>query len=153
MGFFDKKSKTNTTVQETSTNNVDNRAAQGENVNFGGNVSINAGVGQGSSFGGQGGSAALGAAGSGGDTSISVTTTDFGALDTAREISESAFSFASQSSASSLATVEEVAKDAVEVAESAARDEAARTTQMAIIGVAIVGVVFALRGTFKKVLS
>lgn len=136
-----KTSSVNTT-KDTTINNVDNRVAEGDS-SIGGNINVNfsdLSTGDGSTLGG-----------GGGGITANITTSDFGALDTAGDISESAFSFSQNAVSGAVGALRETAKDAVDVAKSAAQDESARTMQFAILGVAIIGVTFALRKTISKV--
>ena len=156
-----KTSSTNTTKDLTTTN-ADSRVAEGDG-DIGGNINVNFSD---ISTTRQGGNALdlTGIGGGNGDPQGSgniisnITTSDFGALDTASEIAENAFSFSQgtvtqlgNTVASTVATLREVAEDAVGVAESAARDESARTTQLAIVAAGLVGVFFILRGPLSKV--
>lgn len=143
MGFFDKKSTTTTNLDETNISNVDSRAAQGENVNFGGNVSITTGVGDVSNKN------TLGAGGDSGGGGINVITTDFGALDTARDIADSAFASSNSAidklgavTSSAIIGATESAKTAIA---NVTRDEGARTTQIMIVATAVVGVALFIR--------
>ena len=139
-------SSTNTT-KDTTINNVDNRVAEGDG-SIGGNINVNFSdlqTGSGSTLGG-----------GGGDITANITTGDFGALDTAKNIAEDAFNFSNSALGSIGGTVQalrDTASDSVKVAESAARDESARTMQFAILGVIIVGGLFVLAPTIKKVIK
>lgn len=144
MGFFDKKSSSRTTNNDATTNNVDNRLA--ENGDIGGNISVNL---SNVSANSDSGTASLG--GSGGGVTTNITTSDFGALDAASELSDRAFSFAESAVGSSAQTSADAISKAVEVAKTATNDESARTQQLIILAVGGVGLAFALRGVLKKV--
>lgn len=134
MGLFSSsKSKSSTTIDDTDINNVDNRVTEADIANIGGNVSV--------------------AAGDNVDN-VSITTTDFGAVDRALDTAESSFTNslgAIQSSVgASVGALRETAKESVKVAEAATRDESARTMQFVVLGVVIVGTAFVLRKTIAK---
>jgi len=133
------KSRTSSSTKEITTNTVDNRIAEGDG-DIGGNLNVNL-----SDSGG---------------ASLNITTSDFGALDAASEISESAFTFAGDAvgqlgatTSSAFDSVEETAEKAVRVAENAARDESARTLQFVVIGTVIVVTAFVLRKPIQKAIS
>lgn len=135
MGLFSSsKSKSKTNIDETNINNVDNRVTEADVANIGGNVSVGAGDSL---------------------SNVSITTTDFGAVDRALDTAESSFSNslnAIQSSVGqSVAALRDTAEDSVKVAEAATRDESARTMQFLVLGVVIVGTAFVLRKTISKV--
>ena len=135
------KTETSTTNVEKSLSTVDNRALQ--DVGYvGGNITLVAE-----------------------DTktpvSFNVETTDFGAIDSAGRIIETtvsetgdfvekAIAQQGQTIADALKKNEAVARQAVEVAQSAAQDEAARTMQFGIIGVTIALVAIAWRKEIGK---
>lgn len=130
-------SSTNIT-KDTTTNNVDNRVAEGD-AKIGGNINLNLSDIT-TSAGSEG-------AGNGGGVNVGITTSDFGALDTASQISDSAFEFAgssarqlSESVGASLSTAKDAVSKAVNVAQSVAQDEGARTQQILIVGAVVVGV-------------
>ncbi len=85
----------------------------------------------------------------GGD--VSLTTTDFGALDTASDISERAFDFADTSQKAASDTFKEATEATKEIALAAAQDEAARTQQLLIVGIVVVAAIFVARPILKKV--
>lgn len=140
MGFFDKKSKKRTTITETNTNNVDSRSVDADEANIGGNVSLNfgdiktSGVGLGLGSDGGGGQGAVG--------DISVSTTDFGALDAATDIAGDAVSELSSAVQSAIGLADSVSDNASALASEATRDESARTNQMLIVGAVVVGLAF-----------
>ncbi len=128
MGLFGgSKSSSKKYIRETNVNNVDNRVTEADVANIGGNVSISAGDNL---------------------SAVSVTTTDFGAIDKAGELAQSAFESSAGSVATAVGALKATAGDAVKVAESAARDESARTMQFLILGVALVGIAFVIRKRF-----
>lgn len=133
MGLFDKESNSNTTVDETNVNNVDNRAVQADEANIGGNVSLNFGDIDIDNRRGYG--ADISPVGD-----ISVTTTDFGALDTASEITDRSFDFSSDVVNTLSSTVNETVDAVQEIAQSATQDEAARTQQFLILGGVLVSI-------------
>lgn len=146
MGIFDKKSRTTTNVDEQTINNVDNRAAQGEDVDIGGNVSINLGD---ISTNNRGLGAGAGSGGALGD--INVTTSDLGAIDAASGISDNAFALTSQVAnqlgaitSGAIDSAESISERASDLASEATRDEAARTQQMLIVAgvVVVVGLAY-----------
>ena len=114
FGLFSSKSKstTSTTVDEQNNSNVDNRVTEGENVNIGGNISINAGENL---------------------SSVSVTTTDFGAVDAGADIAISAVSASKNIANNALNIANEATQNATE-------DSQASITQLAIIAGALVAV-------------
>ena len=145
MGLFDKKSRTTTNVDEQTINNVDNRAAQGDDVDIGGNVSINLGDVSSTTngLGVGGGSGAIG--------DINVTTSDLGAIDAASGISDNAFALTSQVAnqlgaitGGAIDSAESISERASDLASEATRDEAARTQQMLIVAgvVVVVGLAY-----------
>ena len=161
-----KSSTTNNTFDLTQTKN-DARLVEGDNANVGGNVDI-------SVIGAIGGDSG-GGAGSGVGRSVSnlfsgrrnnsdgvppginVVTTDFGALDTGRQIADAAFGFANnaQDSANTIAldsvsASRNIANSAVGLASEATRDEQARTIQFVIIGAVVIASIFFIAQTFKK---
>lgn len=157
MGSKSSTSSTNTT-QDFVTNNVDNRVSDGD---IGGNININLsdistdqGAALGAGIGGSGGGAASGLPG--GSVNTVITTSDFGALDAASEISDSAFEFSTQA-ASQLGAVTAEAVDkanrfgneALALASEATRDESARTTQLLIIAAAVVAGAILIRKVMK----
>jgi DNA-directed RNA polymerase len=113
-------STTKNIVDETNTNNVDNRVTEGENNNIGGNITVAAGDNL---------------------SEVSITTTDFGALDTAESISMRAFETSKNAFQSSQDAVKTIAADAVDVARSLTTDNTAKTLQYGIIAAAIIGAV------------
>lgn len=126
------------TTKDTTVNNVDNRVAEGESK-IGGNINLNLNdiTTDGGALGGSGG------------VNVGITTSDFGALDTASEISDRAFEFAgstadrlTESVGASLSTARDAVSKAVGVASEATRDEAARTQQLLIVGAVVLGVAF-----------
>lgn len=137
MGSKSRSSTSSTNITKDSTvNNVDNRVAEGD-ARIGGNINVNT-------------SDVAGA------SNLTITTSDFGALDTASEISDNAFEFAgssadraSESVAASLSTVRDAVSKAVGVAQSATQDEAARTQQFLILGGVVIAVAVAYF-TFSK---
>ena len=145
MDLFDKKSRTTTNVDEQTINNVDNRAAQGDDVDIGGNVSINLGDVSSTTngLGVGGGSGAIG--------DINVTTSDLGAIDAASGISDNAFALTSQVAnqlgaitGGAIDSAESISERASDLASEATRDEAARTQQMLIVAgvVVVVGLAY-----------
>ncbi len=81
------------------------------------------------------------------DSNVNITTTDFGALDAASGIADSAFAFSNAANEqftsalnSALSTTENAVDSATEVAQSATQDEAARTQQLLILGGVVVAV-------------
>lgn len=134
------------TTKDTTINNVDNRVAEGD-ASIGGNINVNF-----SDIQTEG--AALGG---GGGVVANISTSDFGALDTASDIADNAFNFSNQALAQlgssvsgAVGALRQTAGDAVEVAEAASRDESARTMQFVVLGVIVVGTAFALRKTIQK---
>jgi hypothetical protein len=122
MGLFSSSStsETKNIVDETNTNNVDNRVTEGENNNIGGNITVAAGD----------------------DLSnLTITSTDFGALDTARSISMKAFETSASAFQTSQDAVRTIAADAVDVARDLTTDNTAKTLQYGIIAAAIIGAV------------
>lgn len=152
MGSRSSTASTNST-SETTTNNVDNRVAEGD-ASIGGNINLNfsdistdQGAALGAGIGGSGGGAASGMPG--GSVNTIITTSDFGALDAASELADSAFEFSNSAVAqlgavtsSAVSTASESAKNAVE---NITRDESARTTQIMIVAAAVVGVALFIR--------
>ncbi len=146
MGLFDKKSKNTTNVRETNVDNSDNRLVEADRAIVGGNINIT-----------QGDNNSRGGLGGDGGGNISITTTDFGALDTASNIADGAFELSNnslnrvgESVSSAVGALRNVAKDAVDVAKSASQDESARTMQFVILGLTVAGVAFFFRGPIKK---
>lgn len=153
MGSRSSTASTNTT-QDFTTNNVDNRVAEGD-ASIGGNINVNladistdqgaalgAGIG-----GGSGGGAASGLPG--GSVNTVITTSDFGALDAASDLADRAFSFSDNAvqqlgavTSSAVSSASESAKNAVA---NVTRDEGARTTQIMIAAAAIVAVALFIR--------
>jgi len=126
------------TTQDFTTNNVDNRVSEGD---IGGNINLTlSDISSGDS----------GALGHGGGVNTTITTSDFGALDTASELNDRALEFAESASASAISSNASAVKDAINVAQSATQDEAARTQQLIILAVAGIGIAFALRGVIAK---
>jgi hypothetical protein len=124
MGLLSSSSRSSSTtnVDEQNNTSVDNRVTDADNAFVGGNVSVAAGD-------------------EGGD--INISTTDFGALDTASQIADSAFSFSSQAS-SDLTSGLNTAVSAVKgIADNATKDEAARTQQFLILGAVVIAGVYA----------
>jgi hypothetical protein len=120
-------SKTSSQVDETNTNNVDNRVTDGEGNNIGGNVSITAGDNL---------------------SEVSITSTDFGALDTAQAISMKAFETSQSAFASSQSAIQNIAGNALDVAQDLTTDNTAKTLQYGIIAAAFIGA-FALYARMK----
>jgi hypothetical protein len=111
-------SKTSSDIDETNTNNVDNRVTEGENNNIGGNITIAAGQ----------------------DLSgVNITSTDFGALDTAQAISMKAFETSSSAFSSSQDAIKTIAGNALDVAQDLTTDNTAKTLQYGIIAAALIG--------------
>lgn len=148
MGSKSRSSTASTNItKDTTINNVDNRVAEGD-ASIGGNINVNFSdlkTGNGASVG------------NGGDIVANISTSDFGALDAASDIADDAFEFSNQTLSQAGSTVSgavsalrQTARDAVDVAESAARDESARTMQFVVLGVIVVGVAFALRKTIQR---
>lgn len=147
MGSRSSTASTNTT-QDFTTNNVDNRVAEGD-ASIGGNINVNLadistdqGAALGAGIGGSGGGAASGLPG--GSVNTVITTSDFGALDAASELADRAFSFSDNAvsqlgavTSSAVSSASESAKNAVA---NVTRDEGARTTQIMIAAGAIVAV-------------
>jgi len=136
MGLFSSSkssSKKTTNIRSQDVNNVDNRVTDADVANIGGNVSVTAGNNL---------------------SEVNVTTTDFGAIDSALDVAETSFSDSlnaiTASVGASVGALRETAKDSVAVAESAARDESARTMQFVVLGVIVIGTAFALRKTIQK---
>ena len=123
-------SSTNTT-QDFTTNNVDNRVSDGD---IGGNINLTL------SDISTAGSGVFAAGGGGVNTTI--TTSDFGALDAASELSDRAFAFAEKTASSAAMSNTAALKSAFGVAKSAAQDEGARTRQLLIISGVVVAVSF-----------
>jgi hypothetical protein len=111
-------SETSSDIDETNTNNVDNRVTEGENNNIGGNITIAAGQNL---------------------SEVNVTTTDFGALDTAQSISMKAFETSSSAFSSSQDAIKTIAGNALDVAQDLTTDNTAKTLQYGIIAAALIG--------------
>jgi len=124
MGGSSSRTTSTNTTQDFTTNNVDNRIAEGD-AKIGGNVNLNA---QDSSVG-----------------NVSITTTDHGALDTASDLAEIGLNAAS----SAFESASMVANDALEVANKAAEDDSSETLKYLVVGLTIVGLAFAAY-SFKR---
>jgi len=112
------------------------------------------------------------------DSTLNITTTDFGAIDTAGDIAQASIGLANESMGfageafddltgtlsdtfgvlagtlksglnDSLTTARAVASDAVGVSQSATQDEGARTAQLIVISVGVLGVALLFRNKFK----
>ena len=147
MGSRSSTSSSNST-QDFTTNNVDNRVSEGD---IGGNINLTLSDISTGSGGGGGLLSADAVAGVGGNEGVNVeiTTSDFGALDTASELSDRAFQFAESATSNAISSNAQSVKDAINVAQSATQDEAARTQQFLILGGVVVAVAVAfltLRG-------
>ena len=141
MGSKSSTASTNTT-QDFTTNNVDNRASGGGDI--GGNINVNlAGI---DTDGGGG----LGIGGAGAGINTNITTSDFGALDAAKDISEDAFNFSSSAVAQLGATASNAIDKATEIAQSATQDEGARTQQFLILGGIAVAVILGATVIFRS---
>jgi len=146
-----KTSSTNTT-KETNINNVDNRINEGDG-SIGGNVNLS-----------------LSDTSASGDINNYVTTTDFGAIDTAENIAELSLTESSKSIFEALGVTKEitssaiesnnstvekfgdsidalgsVAKNALGVASEATRDETAKSLRYAMFAAAAIGVTYVLK--------
>jgi hypothetical protein len=144
VGSKSSTSSTNTT-QDFVTNNVDNRVSDGD---IGGNINVN--LSDISTNQESGLSAGVGS------VNLAITTSDFGALDAASEISDNAFAFSSQAAnqlgavtASAIDKANKFGDAALGLASEATRDEAARTTQLLIIAGALVVGAFVIRKVIK----
>jgi len=137
VGLLSSKSSSSTSnySDEKNYNTLDNRVIDADTANVGGNVSINAGAGV---------------------SGVTVTTTDFGAIDTAGDIAEQSFSFSGSTVTSALDSVNKTvsgalssvsssASQAISAAKDATQGEGAKTIQIAIAGAAIVAAVFIFR--------
>jgi hypothetical protein len=146
------RTQSSNTTKDFTTNNVDNRVGEGD---IGGNINLTI-----SDITATAGDTLAGAGGGGG-VNTTITTSDFGALDTASDLADRAFQFsenaASAFSESSKSSIEKAIESsastvgrALGIAEGATQDESARTQQLVIIAVAGVGLAFVLRGVFAK---
>ena len=145
-------SSTNTT-QDFTTNNVDNRVSEGD---IGGNINVNLSDITTTQDSGFAANAGGGGAGTPGGVNLAITTSDFGALDAASEISDNAFAFSSQAAnqlgavtASAIDKANRFGNESLKLASEATRDEAARTTQLLIIAGALVVGAFVIRKVIK----
>ena len=152
MGSKSSTSSTNTT-QDFVTNNVDNRVSDGD---IGGNINVNLSDISTNQESGLSAGVGSGATPAGGGVNLAITTSDFGALDAASEISDNAFAFSSQAAnqlgavtASAIDKANKFGDAALGLASEATRDEAARTTQLLIIAGALVVGAFVIRKVIK----
>jgi hypothetical protein len=123
MGLFSTKSSSSSSseINENNFNNVDNRVSEGERVNVGGNVSLSTG---------------------GSISGVTVTTTDFGALDTANDIASQAF----QMSGKSNALASTIANRALDFTNTSNQDDFSKTLRYLIFGGVILGAILIYRG-------
>lgn len=138
MGIFS-SSKARTTTNETVANNVDNRVTEGDKVSVGGNVALTSG---------------------GPVDNVSISTTDFGALDVAEEITSGALDLvfntsqrASDIASSALDVAESASSDSLNVAKTIGADQNAETVKTLVIVAGVVALAFVLKDPIKKVLS
>jgi len=135
MGLFSSKSSSSSTtnLEEVNLNTVDNRVIdQADNV--AGNVTVGGKI--------------------SGD--VMVTTTDYGALDAASKISDSAFKSVDNVVNSSIDAVksqsnilENVAQKAQETAQKAAESDTTETIKYLVVGLSIVGVVYGMAVMYR----
>ena len=137
------------TTKDTVVNNVDNRVAEGD-ASIGGNINVNLSdiftptsshksKNKNGGLGGSGGNDE----GAAGGVSVDISTSDFGALDTASQISDKAFEFAGTTASSLNSTVTQAVDKVGKIAQEATQDESARTQQLLIVGVSLVGIALA----------
>lgn len=124
--FGGSSSRTTTEIDERNFTNVDNRVGGDRSV-FGGNQSVQAGD----------------------YSNINLTTTDFGAIDAATNITDSAIEFSRDALSASINSSQAAVDDAITLAQSVSVDQAARTTQMLIVG-GVIAAVFLIYVSFKK---
>ena len=130
FGLFssDSKSTTSNTNEETTTTNVDNRVSDGDNGIFEGNTSFTA---------------------KGNIDNVTVTKTDYGALDSAEAIVNASlsalsdgFTAVNETAQNAVESAKDTAGDALDIASEATRDEGARTLQFGLGLAGIVGIAF-----------
>lgn len=112
MGFFDSKSKSTTTntSYDTTTNNVDNRAVQGDGAVFGGNVNLS--LAPGSSTGG-----------------VSIVTSDYGAVRDGIAAAVHAADTIAEGAALNVKTTQSAIEKSLQLAANNSAAQGAETTQ------------------------
>lgn len=137
MGSRSSTASTNTT-KDTTVNNVDNRVAEGD---IGGNINFNLNdITLGKDGGGSKGKVSPDtntAFGGNSGIDIDITQSDFGAIGKAFSSIDRANETFTSSIASTVGALKDTAAQSVKVAESAARDESARSTQLLLIAGAV----------------
>jgi hypothetical protein len=123
MGLFSNKSSSSTSsvTDEKNFQNVDNRVTEGEQVNIGGNVSLSSG---------------------GEIKDVTVTTTDFGAIDTASDIASQAFEMSSKSNA----IASSIAQKALSFTNTSNQDEVSKNVRYLILAGVVLGGILLFRG-------
>jgi len=145
------KSKSSTastnTTKDFVTNNVDNRVGEGD---IGGNINLTlSDITANKSSSGSKGVGVGGGDGGVGGVNVDIMTSDFGALDTASDLSDRAFAFSENVASSLSAGSTNAINKAIEVAQGATQDEGARTNQLLIIAVGGVAAVVLMGVIFK----
>lgn len=116
-GLFNSSSSSSSTNSTETDSNVDNRVVDADFASVGGNVSLSS---------------------DGAVSDVSITTTDFGAIERAAGVAEMSIA----SNADAVAALKAAASGAIDtaktVAANATRDEGAKTVQIAVIGGVVV---------------
>jgi hypothetical protein len=127
--LFSSKSKSTSTStnEELTSNAVDNRVVDSDSAFVEGNFTLSS---------------------SGTVGNVNVSKTDFGALDTAGNIAESALSFANSASERANETLSSAVKSTVgavqSIASNVTKDESAESIKFAIVGAAVIGLGFVI---------